>query len=185
MRNSPRQSGVYSNMLRAPLFLIASITLLAQQSPRLEPLDAQLQSVWVAENQRDFDGAATAPRAGAFPVAAHAGRFAALCRLGPAGAATLPDRRPQRGRAGNCPGCGRSQRQPLGDTHPDSHRDCSICLDVSWRQDGSLLKAVACLERVAAAQAALRPAATGRNDARPNRHDGGHSFFAWECLQRR
>jgi hypothetical protein len=45
MRNWTRSSGVYTNMLRVPLFLICSLAALAQPSPRQNPMDAAIQAV--------------------------------------------------------------------------------------------------------------------------------------------
>ena len=45
MRNSFQSSGVYTNMLRVPLFLLCSLAALAQPSPRQDPLDAAIQAV--------------------------------------------------------------------------------------------------------------------------------------------
>ena len=39
MRNWLRPSGVYTNMLRVPLFLVCSLAALAQPSPRQDPLE--------------------------------------------------------------------------------------------------------------------------------------------------
>jgi hypothetical protein len=46
MRNWLRSSGVYTNMLRVPLFLLCSLAALAQPSPPQNPMDAAIQAVW-------------------------------------------------------------------------------------------------------------------------------------------
>src|ERR1035441_8754666 len=60
MRNRLRPSGVYTNMLRVPLFLFFSLAALAQPSPRQDPLDAAIQAVWQARNSGHFEEAVAA-----------------------------------------------------------------------------------------------------------------------------
>src|ERR1039457_6791812 len=60
MWNWTRWSGVYSNMHRAPLFLVCSLAALAQQSTQQDPLDTAIQAVWQARSNGRFEDAAAA-----------------------------------------------------------------------------------------------------------------------------
>jgi len=156
MRNWTGCSGVYTNMLRLPLFLACSLAALAQPSPQQHPMDAAIQAFWQAQNSGRLEDAATArdqarallPRA---PVDSPqlAGWVQQVSQLYQnsnwnAVARTIMQEALDRTR-------------PLGDSHP-SRNGVLIALSGSWRQDGNLLKAAGYLEQAAAAQPATQGA---------------------------
>ena len=157
MRNWTRCSGVYSNMLRLPLFLVCSLAVLAQQRPQQDPLDGAIQAVWQARNDGRFQEAAAARE-----------RARALLQRMPADSPRFAGWAPQVAQLYQNSGMNAQARAilqealtrtgPLGDSHP-SHIAMLGALGESWRQDGNLLKAVGYLEQAATAQAAAPPVA--------------------------
>jgi tetratricopeptide (TPR) repeat protein len=152
LRNWTRSSGVYTNMLRVPLFLVCSLAALAQPSPRQDPLEAALQAVRQARNTGHFEEAVAAreqarallPRA---PVDSPQFAFwvqqvAQLYRNSNWNSQARAILRDALDRTG-----------PLGDSHPSRIALLNALAD-SWRQDGNLLKTVGYLEQAAAAQSA-------------------------------
>ena len=152
MRNWTRPSGVYTNMLRLPLFLLCSLAALAQSSPRQNPLDAAIQAVWQARNSDRGEDA----------VAAREQARALLSRESPDSPqfSYWVQQVSQFYQNANWKAQARAVLQealartaPLADSHP-TRNAILITLSNSWQQDGNLLKAVAYLEQAAAAQAA-------------------------------
>jgi len=156
MRNWTRSSGVYTNMLRVPLFLICSLAALAQPSPRQNPMDAAIQAVQQARySGRTEEIAALREQAHAllqrvpvdFPQFANWAQQVAHLYQSP-------------NRNANWNAAARAILQealartgPLGDSHP-SRLAILDAMGWSWRQDGNLLKAVGYLEQAAAARPA-------------------------------
>lgn len=162
MRNSPRCSGVYSNMLRIPLFLICSLAGVAQLQPQQDPLDTAIQAVWQARNNGQFGEAAAAreqARALLQRVPADSPQFAGWVQqvaqlyqsLNGQARAILQD--------------GLARTSALGDSNP-SHIAMLSALGESWREDGNLLRAVGYLEQAAAAEAVAPPVAPAQSEAR-------------------
>jgi len=160
MRNWNRRSGVYSNMHRAPLFLICSLVALGQDSPRKDPLDTAIQAVWQARNSGRFEEAAAArEQARALlqrvPVDSRqltgwvhgVAQSYQLSNLNAQARAVLQE--------------SLARTKPLGASHP-SHVSILTALGESWRQDGNLLKAVDCLEKAAAVSTPASAAAAQR-----------------------
>jgi tetratricopeptide (TPR) repeat protein len=152
MRNWIRSSGVYTNMLRVPLFLACSLAALAQPSPQQNPLDAATQAFWQARNNGRFEEAVAAreqarallPRA---PV--DSPQFAFWVQ----GVAQLYQNSNWNSQARAILRDALDRTRPLGDSHP-SRIPLLTALSDSWRQDGNLLKAAGYLEQAAAAQPA-------------------------------
>ena len=152
MRNWIRSSGVYTNMLRVPLFLVCSLAALAQSSARPDPLDAAIQAVWQARNSGHLEEAVAAreqarallPRA---PV--DSPRFAGWVQ----GVAQFYQSANWNAPARAILQEALDRTRPLGDSHP-SRISLLTALSDSWRQDGNLLKAAGYLEQAAAAQPA-------------------------------
>jgi tetratricopeptide (TPR) repeat protein len=152
MRNRLRPSGVYTNMLRVPLFLVCSLAALAQPSPRQDPLDAAIQAVWQARNSGHFEKA----------VAAREQARAVLPRA-PVDSPQFPGWAQQVAQLYQNANWNAQARailrdaldrtRPLGDSHP-SRIALLTALSDAWRQDGNLLKAAGYLEQAAAAQPA-------------------------------
>jgi len=156
MRNRSRCSAVYTNMHRLPLFLICSLTALAQQAPQQDPLDAAIQAAWQARGNFHFeDAAARREQARALLAACpvdspqFAGWVQQVAQLYQTSSLNA------QARAVLLESLARSAR--LGDSHP-SHIAILNALGDSWQQDGNLLKAAGYLEKAAAAQAAAPPA---------------------------
>jgi tetratricopeptide (TPR) repeat protein len=164
MWNWTRWSGVYSNMHRAPLFLVCSLAALAQQSTQQDPLDTAIQAVWQARSNGRFEDAAAAreqARAQLQRAPADSPRFTDWVyqvmqlyqhsNLNVQARVVLQESLTRTG--------------PLGDSHPSQIAILSALGD-SWRQDGNLLKAVGYLEKTAAAQTAAPPAAGAQRATR-------------------
>jgi tetratricopeptide (TPR) repeat protein len=152
MRNWLRSSGVYTNMLRVPLFLAFSLAGLAQPSPRQNPMDAAIQAVQqVRYSGRTEEIAALREQAHALlqRVPVDAPQFANWAQQ----VARLYQS-PNRNANWNAAARAILQEalvrtRPLGDSHP-SRLAILDAMGWSWRQDGNLLKAVAYLEQAAA-----------------------------------
>jgi tetratricopeptide (TPR) repeat protein len=152
MRNRLRPSGVYTNMLRVPLFLVCSLAALAQPSPRQDPLEVAIQAVWQARNSGHFEEA----------VAAREQARAVLPRA-PVDSPQFPGWAQQVAQLYQNANWNAQARailrdaldrtRPLGDSHP-SRIALLTALSDAWRQDGNLLKAAGYLEQAAAAQPA-------------------------------
>ena len=156
MRNWFQSSGVYTNMLRVPLFLLCSLAAMAQPSPRQNPMDAAIQAVSQARQS------GRAEEVAALREEAHA-----LLRRAPADSPQFANwahevahlyQSPNRNANWNAPARAilleaLARTGPLGDSHP-SRIAMLDALGWSWRQDGNLLKAAGYLERVAAAHPA-------------------------------
>jgi tetratricopeptide (TPR) repeat protein len=152
MRNWSRSSGVYTNMLRVPLFLVCSLAALAQPSFRQDPLDTAIQAGWQARNSGRFEEAAAARE-----------QARALLPRAPVDSPRFPgwvQHVSQLYRNSNWNSQARAilrealdRTRPLGDSHPSRNAVLNALSD-SWRQDGNLLKAVGYLEQAAAAQPA-------------------------------
>ena len=138
------------NMLRVPMLLACSLAALAQPSPPQDPLDTAIQAVWPARHNGQFAEAVTARELAR-----------ALLKRAPADSPQFTGWVEQVARLYQNSSWNSQARaillealdrtRPLGESHP-SHIDMQIALADSWRQDGNLLKAVAYLERAAAAQ---------------------------------
>jgi len=161
MRNWTRRSGVYSNMLRVPLFLVCSLAALAQPpSPQQAPLDTTIQAVWQARSDGHFEEAATARE-----------QARALLRRAPVDSSQFANWVQQvmqlyQASALNAQARAVLQESldrtaPLGDSHPSRIAMLSE-LGESWRQDGNLLKAIGYLEKAAAAQPSAHPPAAAQ-----------------------
>jgi hypothetical protein len=156
MRNWFRSSGVYTNMLRAPLFLLCSLAALAQPLPRQDPMDAAIQAV----QQVRYSG--LTEEIAALREGAHA-----LLQRVPVDSPQFANwahqvaclyQCPNRNANWNAPARAILQEAlartgPLGDSHP-SRIAMLDALGWSWRQDGNLLKAAGYLEQVVAAHPA-------------------------------
>ena len=154
MRNLLRSSGVYTHMLRVPLFLLCSLAALAQ--PQLNPIDAAIQAV----QQVRYSGRTE-------EIAALREQAHALLQRVPAGSPQFAKwvhqvadlyRSPNRNANWDAPARAILQEAldrtgPLGDSHP-SRLAMLDSLGWSWRQDGNLLKALGYLEQAVAAQPA-------------------------------
>jgi tetratricopeptide (TPR) repeat protein len=152
MRNWTRCSGVYTNMLRVPLFLFCSLAALAQPSPRQDPLDAANQAFWQARNSgRVEDAVAAREQARALlpRVPLDSPRFANWARQ----VSQLYRNSNWNAQARAVLHEALDRTRPLGDSHP-SRIELLDALSDSWRQDGNLLKAAGYLEQAAAAQPA-------------------------------
>jgi tetratricopeptide (TPR) repeat protein len=155
MRNWSRCSGVYSYMLRAPLFLVCSLAVLAQQRPQQDPLDTAIQAVWQTRNSGRFAEAAAArdqARALLQRAPVESPRFAGWAQQ----VAQLYQNSNFNAQARSILQEALARTAPLGDSHP-SHTTMLNVLSDFWRQDGNLLKAVEYLEQAATAQAAAPP----------------------------
>jgi tetratricopeptide (TPR) repeat protein len=160
MRNWTRSSGVYTDMLRIPLFLVCSLAALAQPSPRQDPLETALQAVWQARNNGRFEEAIAARE-----------QARALLKRAPADSPRFPgwvQQVTQLYQSASLNAQARAILQealartsPLGDSHP-YRIDMLNALGDSWQQDGNLLKAVEYLEQAATAQAAAPPIAAAQ-----------------------
>jgi tetratricopeptide (TPR) repeat protein len=167
MRNWTRCSGVYSNMLRAPLFLVCSLAALAQVSPqprpRQDPMDAAIQAVWQTRNTGRFAEAATMreqARALLQRAPVDSPQFAGWVQQ----VAQLYQQLSLNGQTRAILQEALARTGPLPDSHP-SHIAMLNAVGDSLRQDGNLLKAVGYLEQAAAAQAAAPPVAAGAQSA--------------------
>src|ERR1035441_5481616 len=156
MRNWLRSSGVYTNMLRVPLFLLCSLAALAQPSPPQNPMDAAIQAVWqVRDSGRTEEVAALREQAHALlrRVPADSQQFANWAQQ-VAHLYQSPNRNANWNAAARAILQEALDRtRPLGDSHP-SRIAMLDALGWSWRQDGNLLKAVGYLEQTAAARPA-------------------------------
>ncbi|HMC60302.1 MAG TPA: hypothetical protein VKJ01_14020, partial [Candidatus Solibacter sp.] len=163
MRNWTRYSGVYCNMLRAPMFLFCSLSTLAQPSPRLDPLDSAIhldsaiQAVWQARNNGRFEEAA-------------AGReqARALLQRAPVDAPPFAGWVQQVAQSYQNSTLNAQARAVLQEALartvalPDWHPSRIAMLNAlgnAWHQDGNLLKAVGYFEQAATAQATAPPPA--------------------------
>jgi tetratricopeptide (TPR) repeat protein len=156
MRNWRRSSGVYTNMLRVPLFLLCSLAALAQPLPRQNPMDAAIRAV------QDLRYSGRTEEIVALREQAHA-----LLRRVPVDSPQFANwaqqvaslyQSPNRNANWNAPARAILQEaldrtRPLGDSHP-SRIAMLDALGWSWRQDGNLLKAAGYLEQAAAARPA-------------------------------
>src|ERR1035441_7957849 len=150
MRNCLRSSGVYTNMLRMPLFLICSLAALAQ-----DPFDAANQTFWEARNQCRFEAAAAAreqARALLLRVPVDSPRFAGWVQQ----VVQLYQNSNRNAQARAVLAEALDRTRPLGDGHPTRIAMLNGLAD-SWQQDGNLLKAVAYLEQAVTAQAKTPP----------------------------
>jgi tetratricopeptide (TPR) repeat protein len=154
MRNWLRPSGVYTNMLRVPLFLICSLAALAQPSPRQNPMDAAIQAVWQARNTGHYEEAVAA-REHARALLPRAPVDAPLFSGWVQGVAQFYQNANWNAQSRAILQEALDRTRPLGVSHP-SRIALLTALSDSWRQDGNLLKAVAYLEQAAAAQPATR-----------------------------
>jgi tetratricopeptide (TPR) repeat protein len=155
MRNWARRSGVYSIMVRMPLFLICAFAALAQPSFRQDPLDTAVQSVWQARNSGRFEEAAAArdqARALLQRAPVDSPRFAGWAQE----VAQSYQNSGWSAQARAILQEALSRTAPLGESHP-SRIAIVTALGNAWMQDGNLLKAVGYLEQAAAAQAAAPP----------------------------
>lgn len=160
MRNWTRCSGVYTNMLRVPLFLVCSLAALAQPSPRQDPLDTALQAVWQARNNGRFEVAAAGreqARAQLQRAPVDSPRFAGWAQQ----VAQLYQSSSLNAQARAILREALARTGLLGDSHPSRIATLNA-LGESWRQDGNLLKAVGYLEQAATAQAAAPPETAAR-----------------------
>jgi len=145
MRNWTRCSGVYTNMLRVPLFLVCSLAALAQPSPRQDPLDTALQAVWQARNNGRFEVAAAGreqARAQLQRAPVDSPRFAGWAQQ----VAQLYQSSSLNAQARAILREALARTGLLGDSHPSRIATLNA-LGESWRQDGNLLKAVGYLEQ--------------------------------------
>jgi tetratricopeptide (TPR) repeat protein len=144
-------------MLRVPLFLLCSLSAVAQQSPPQDPLDAAVQAVWRSRSNGRFEEAAAGreqARALLQRAPADSPRFGGWVQQ----VAQLFQNSGLNAQARAILQEALARTQPLPDSHP-FHIAILNALGDSWRQDGNLLKAVGYLERAAAAQAAAPPVA--------------------------
>jgi hypothetical protein len=156
MRNWTGCSGVYTNMLRIPLFLVCSLAALAQPSPRQDPLDTTIQAVWQARNNGRFEEAAAArdqARALLQRVPMDSPRFAGWAQQ----VAQIYQNSSMNAQARAILQEALTRAGTMGDTQP-SRIAMLNALGDSWQQDGNLLKSVGYLEQAAAAQAAAQAA---------------------------
>jgi len=175
MRNWTRCSGVYTNMLRVPLFLVCSLAALAQPSPRQDPLDTATQAFWQARNNGRFEVAAAGreqARAQLQRAPVDSPRFAGWAQQ----VAQLYQSSSMNAQARAILQEALARTGPLGDSHP-SRIAMLTALGDSWRQDGNLLKAVGYLEQAAAAQAAAPPIAAAQPTMRAVMVSGNRTAF--------
>ena len=156
MRNWFQSSGVYTNMLRVPLFLVCSLAALAQPSPPQNPMDAAIQAVSQARQSGRLE-----------EIVALREQAHALLQRVPADSPQFANwsqqvahlyQSPNRNANWNAPARAilleaLTRTGPLGDSHP-SRIAMLDALGWSWRQDGNLLKAAGFLEQVSAAHPA-------------------------------
>ncbi len=155
MRNPARCFGVYSNMLRIPLFLVCSLAAVAQMRQQQDPLDTAIQAVWQARSSGQFGVAAAAreqARALLQRAPADSPRFAGWVQQ----VSQFYQSSSLNGQARAILQDALARTSVLGDSNP-SHIAMLNALGESWRQDGNLLKAVGYLEQAAAAQAKAPP----------------------------
>jgi Flp pilus assembly protein TadD len=156
MRNWKARFGFYITMRRVPLLLIGSLAVLAQ-APREDPLDQAIKAAWQARNEGRFDNAAAAreqARSLLQRVPAASPQFSNWVRQ----VAQLYEASASNAEARVVLQDGLARTASLGDSHP-ARIELLNELGNLCQQDGNLLKAVAYLERAAAAQAATPPAA--------------------------